>query len=131
MIIIGSGSRYWKDIKPIKKVLVAIKNEFPDFIYYHGAQRGFDTLSYMQLRLLKHKDIQAFTADWDTFGKKAGPIRNQNMLDVALLQELPKDILLIAMPLENSIGTYGMVGICKLAKIQVRVYNKEGDLING
>lgn len=131
MIIIGSGSRDWKDIKPIRKVMIAIKAEFPKFIYYHGNQRGFDTLSYMQLKLLKHTDIEPFDANWDEYGKKAGMMRNGAMLDAALLNRAWDQIILIAMPLPQSIGTFGMIGLCKRAEIQVRIYDIEGNLTNG
>lgn len=130
MIIIGSGSRDYKDIRPIKKVMTAIKAEFPSFIYYHGNQRGFDTLSSEYLKLLKHKDIEPFDANWNEYGKKAGMIRNKAMLNAAFFNQPHDNILLIAMPLSTSIGTYGMIGISKEAKIQVRIYDIEGNLID-
>lgn len=129
MIIIGSGSRDWIDIKPIRKVMTAIKAEFPNFIYYHGNQRGFDTLSYMALERMKHKEIEPFDANWDEYGKKAGMMRNQAMLNAALLNRAWDQILLVAMPLPQSKGTFGMIGICRRAEIQVRVYDIEGNLI--
>lgn len=131
MIIIGSGSRDYKNIKPIRKVLDLIRLEFPIFTYYHGAQRGFDTLSSEYLKLKKHKDIEPFEAEWDKYDKAAGMIRNKAMLNAAFLNAAHEDIMLIAMPLPTSIGTYGMIGISKEAKIQVRIYDIEGNLTNG
>jgi hypothetical protein len=128
MIIIGSGSREWKDYKPIAKVMRAVINRYGanQFMYYHGNAKGFDKLSSMQLGLLKHKSITAFDADWNTYSDDAGMIRNKQMLDTAL--KFDTNILLIAMPLENSIGTYGMINICKAAKIQIEIYNPDGEL---
>lgn len=46
----------------------------------HGASRGADLLAS---RYASESGIQcfAFAADWDTYGRSAGPRRNQQMLD--------------------------------------------------
>src|SRR4051812_14397060 len=103
MIIIGTGSRDWTDIFPIRKVMMDIKEKYPAFTYYHGAQRGFDIKSAVQLKMLKHYDIKPFYADWKQYGDAAGMIRNREMLAAALRETTPQDILLIAMPLASSI----------------------------
>lgn len=127
MIIIGSGSRDWKDYKPIAKVMrnITIRYGINQFMYYHGAQRGFDQLSAMQLGLLKHKSITPFPYI-EALGKAGGMARNELMLETALKYD--KDILLIAMPLPQSIGTFGMIGICKAAGIQIEIYDPTGEL---
>lgn len=131
MIIIGSGSRDWKTSIPIKKVMRAIKAEFQVFTYYHGDQRGFDLRSAWELTRLGHTDIIPFPYISE-LGKAGGMARNQQMLDAALTKEKPHDILLIAMPLETSIGTYGMISICKndkYAGIRIRIYDSDGNLV--
>jgi len=133
MIIIGSGSRDWRDYKPIRTVMQKIiARHGIDFTYYHGNQKGFDQISAYQLRYLNHKyiDIVAFPADWDIHGKAAGMIRNRQMLAEALLNALPHEILLVAMPLETSIGTHGMINICRQAHINIEVYDSHGELID-
>lgn len=126
MIIIGSGSREWKDYKPIAKVMRGIITRYGlDFMYYHGAQRGFDQISAFQLNLLKHRTHTPFPYISE-LGKAGGMARNRLMLDTALKSDT--NILLIAMPLENSIGTYGMINICKAAKVQIEIYNPDGEL---
>ncbi len=129
MIIIGTGSRDWADVFPIRHVMMNITEEYREFTYYHGNARGFDILSVLALKKLKHYDIKAFPAEWNLHGKAAGMMRNRQMLAEALLNESPENILLIAMPLENSIGTFGCISICKQAGITVRVYDKQGNLI--
>lgn len=127
MIIIGSGSRDWKDYLPIAKVMRGVINRYGvnNFMYYHGEQRGFDKLSAMQLGLLKHKQIQGFPYI-EELGKAGGMARNELMLETAL--KFDKDILLIAMPLPQSIGTYGMINISRAAKIKIEIYNANGEL---
>lgn len=126
MIIIGSGSRDWINYKPIQKVMIRLIDTYKDFIYYHGDARGFDTISKNQLLLLGHnrEDIKAFPYIKE-LGKAGGMVRNKQMLDHALTNEKPHDILLVAMPLQNSIGTYGMINICKNAGIRIEIYNAE------
>jgi hypothetical protein len=46
----------------------------------HGAARGADTLAGLFAKMFGTK-VEAYPADWDTHGKAAGPIRNQQMLD--------------------------------------------------
>lgn len=126
MIIIGSGSRDWKDYKPIAKVMRGVINRYGlDFMYYHGAQRGFDQISAYQLNLLKHRTHTPFPYIRE-LGKAGGMVRNRHMLAEALLYDT--NILLIAMPLPQSIGTFGMISICKAAKIQIEIYNADGEL---
>lgn len=127
MIIIGSGSRDWVDYKPIQKVMIRLIDTYKDFIYFHGDQRGFDKISKNHLQLLGHpiEKIKAFPYIKE-LGKAGGMVRNQQMLDEAL--SLDKEVLLVAMPLPQSKGTYGMINISRRAKIIVQVYDIEGNL---
>ena len=128
MIIVGTGSRDYKSPKAIRKVFTAIKAEFKEFHYKQGGQRGFDQYSDFILRQLGHTDIQEYKADWDQYGKSAGPIRNHQMLDEALATG--DMVLVIAMPLDTSIGTFEMMEYARSKNVQVRVYDKEGNRLN-
>ena len=46
----------------------------------HGAASGADSLAAVEAALLGF-DVEAHPADWNAYGKAAGPIRNQRMLD--------------------------------------------------
>ena len=133
MIIIGTGSREWKTPVAIRKVFISLIKEFGnEFKYRHGGQKGFDQYSAFIARQLKIKDIDEYCADWDQYGKSAGPIRNHLMLDTELEKLAPEEnILLIAMPLENSVGTYEMIEYAKSKGVTVRIFNKEGNLVHG
>ena len=56
-------------------------------------------------------DFKVYPADWDQHGSKAGPIRNQQMLE----QESPAAV--IAFP--GSKGTRNMVGLAEKAGVRV------------
>ncbi len=58
--------------------------------------------------------IRKFPADWNTHGKEAGPIRNQQMADYAEA--------LIAIPGPESRGTWDMVRRAKARGLRVYVY---------
>ena len=60
---------------------------------------------------------EVYKADWDTHGKAAGPIRNQQMLDTGI-------DLVLAFPTKNSRGTWHMVKIAKAAGVEVRVFDE-------
>ena len=46
----------------------------------HGGARGADTIAKV-IAIFIGIPVQEFPADWKTYGKKAGSIRNQQMLD--------------------------------------------------
>jgi hypothetical protein len=128
MIIIGTGSRDWNTSIPIRKVMRQLKAEFPTFTYYHGDQRGFDRISAYELKRIGHTDIRSFPYISE-LGKRGGMARNRQMLLEAFIYELPKDIMIVAMPLPQSIGTYGMINLAQQAKTQIRIYDQSGDLV--
>ncbi len=73
--IIVTGGRDYTDWE---RVHASIKCENPDFIVV-GDASGADafTRAYAQ----KHKiELKVYNADWDTYGKSAGPKRNRKML---------------------------------------------------
>jgi hypothetical protein len=49
-------------------------------IVIHGDQRGADLIADTEARR-RGFEVMAVEAAWDTFGPKAGPIRNQEMLN--------------------------------------------------
>lgn len=75
-----------------------------DAVIIHGNARGADLLADQYARE-KSLRILSFPADWDLYGKAAGPIRNKQMLDEG------KPHAVIAFP-----GGAGTANMIKLAK---------------
>lgn len=75
-------------------------------VVIHGAARGADTLAG-EWAAARGIPVLEFPADWKTHGKKAGPIRNQQMLDEG------KPNFVVAFP--GGAGTADMVGRAKAA----------------
>jgi lactate dehydrogenase-like 2-hydroxyacid dehydrogenase len=80
MKTIVAGSRYITDQKVVNESILDSKFEITELV--SGTCRGVD---YCGLRFAKENDIpiREFPALWNLYGKKAGPIRNQAMVDYA------------------------------------------------
>lgn len=76
-IALFCGSREWTDPEPIGKVM----NKLPEgSMIIHGDARGADLIADNEARR-RGFEIMAVPADWERFGDKAGPLRNQEMLN--------------------------------------------------
>lgn len=126
MIVIVTGSRHWEDYNTLRSYMDSVSaNEvdYKPFLIAHGAAKGADQLAE---KYAKEKGISTieFFAEWLLFGKKAGPIRNQKMVEWCLEEALDINIPLvcIAFPLPNSKGTWDCVRRCKRANIKTYVW---------
>lgn len=109
------------------RVLVYGGRKFNDFTlmcnyldYYQpdeiisGMAKGADSLAVNYAHRFKIPLLE-FPADWDQYGRRAGPIRNQQMLDEG------RPDLVIAFPDPGSKGTYHMIDISNRAGVEVIV----------
>jgi hypothetical protein len=94
-------------------------------IIIHGGAKGADSIAGNLATYLNMKVIKC-PADWDKYGKAAGVLRNQQMLD----EEHPDLIVYFHKDLENSKGTKDMV--TKAISNQIKTINGEtGEIYNG
>lgn len=95
---------------------IGAQDEVGNFLYdvhiISGGAKGADTLA-IDWAVVNWSNWTEFPADWDKYGKKAGPIRNQQMLDEG------KPDLVIAFPTKNSRGTYDMIRRAEKAGVPV------------
>lgn len=110
MKLLVSGSREFSDFALTRRWLQALL--LPGDILIHGAARGADTAAAV-VALEMGIECIPYPADWDKYGKKAGPIRNQQMLEA----EHPD--LVLAFPLHGSRGTWDMMDRAIKAKVHV------------
>ncbi len=103
MKVLVTGSRVYGNYE---KVRDAIKDSGATIVV-HGNAKGADTLA-KQACLELGLDERHYPALWDKYGKSAGPKRNQQMLDEEHKPTEPID-LVIAFPVDGSIGTYDMI----------------------
>lgn len=95
----------------------ALIGDDPEFVVIEGGARGADALAATWAKAFRRTHEQ-FPADWDTHGKAAGAIRNQQML-----KQGQPDVVwaFVDKPLEQSRGTHHMVRIAREAGVPVRV----------
>jgi hypothetical protein len=82
MKLLVCGGRDFKNWTYLKEYLDGFHFKQPISEIIHGAAPGADSLAG-NWALLNHIPVRRFAAQWDRFGKHAGPIRNQQMLNEA------------------------------------------------
>ena len=103
--ILITGSRDWTNKDKVFNIL----SKFPkDTLIIHGGCRGLDTIGGNIAKDLG-LNVLVFNADWKTYGKGAGPIRNQKMIDVGL----PTRVLAFHENIEKSKGTLDTINRAK------------------
>lgn len=112
MKILVSGSRNFNDYELLSKKL----DDYRITEIIHGAARGTDTLAgrYGEEHGIP---VTAYPADWELYGKSAGPIRNATML-----KEGDPDVV-IAFLAKDSRGTQNMIDQALKAMVPVVVVN--------
>lgn len=74
-----TGSRSWNWADPIHAALEQVAVEYPDAVMIEGGANGAD-------RIARHfwqeigRMAMTIPAQWDKYGRSAGPIRNRRML---------------------------------------------------
>lgn len=120
--IIVAGTRTFSDYELLKNKLddfvSKLKQKYPDkqVVIITGSAKGADQLGNLYARN-HHIPLKEFPADWNTYGRAAGPIRNQQMLDYALY-EIPA---LIVFWDGESRGTKNMMNIAKRHNVQTEI----------
>ena len=123
MRVLVCGDRNWTDGKLIEKTILDVHLNDRDHNgqsgithIISGEARGADTLA----KTIAHKNhfkFLGFPALWNQYGKAAGPIRNQQMLD----EGEPDFALAFHDDLEHSKGTKDMLERINKAGLPYRV----------
>lgn len=84
MRLVVFGDRNWDNPERVETCIIAMWDQFAiyddEFLVISGGARGADT--HARLACEKHGFIfLEFSAQWDKFGRAAGVIRNQQMID--------------------------------------------------
>ncbi len=119
MKVLVCGDRNWTDGQAIERELLKLCRQTLVSRVIHGAARGADTLAGRAAKNLYIPQIP-FPAQWDKYGRAAGPIRNQQMLD----DGRPDLVLAFHENIKASKGTKDMVRRAKKAGIEVRVFSQ-------
>jgi len=115
--VLVCGGRDYSDAKAAYAVLDKLNSFRKIEGVIQGSARGADLLGKMWA-LSRRVPCYAFPADWERYGKSAGPIRNQQMLDEG------KPDLVIAFP--GGRGTADMVRRSKSRGVRVIQISGQG-----
>lgn len=109
--VLVCGGRDYADRAKVFATLDRLHARMPISVLIHGAARGADSLGAAWGEAVLGKDnVKPFPADWTRYGKRAGPLRNQQMIDEG------KPDFVVAFP--GDTGTADMVRRAKAAGIR-------------
>jgi hypothetical protein len=101
MRVLVCGDRNWTNTVPIIQRLSKLP---PDTVIIEGEERGADTLAAGVAVHLGFQ-VEGYPAQWNKYGRAAGPIRNTQMLE----EGKPDLVIAFHNNLSNSKGTKNMV----------------------
>lgn len=102
------GGRRFSNRQMLKEYMDAFPHLVTQIIT--GGAPGADSLAEWWAEK-KHIPVRKFRADWESHGKKAGPLRNQQMLDEG------KPDYVVAFP--GGLGTADMIRRARKADIEI------------
>jgi len=100
-VILVCGDRKWTD----RALVTAALARFPKSVtVIHGGAKGADTIAGEEAARLG-MNVAVYNAEWERYGRGAGPIRNERMLK----EGRPHTVLAFHDDLANSKGTASML----------------------
>lgn len=108
-ILVTGSRKYWR-LAPIARALTPHRGKGLELV--HGAAPGLDVMAAV-IWDSWGETSEAHPADWRRHGPAAGPIRNQQMID------LGNYLVCLAFPLVGSRGTWDCVARARIAGIPV------------
>ena len=116
MKILVCGDRNWHNYHLIEQTLSDIHSHQPIQTIIEGEARGADSLARLAGQRLGIP-VMRFPADWSRYGRAAGFIRNQQMLD----EGKPDLVLAFHNDIQSSKGTKDMVERARKASIETQI----------
>lgn len=80
--VLITGSRRWRSFTAIRNTLAQLRELLGEFTVVQGGARGADLYAELAARVLGLPDPITVKAEWDRYGRAAGPIRNIEMLEM-------------------------------------------------
>jgi hypothetical protein len=115
MRILVCGDRNWKDRGFVERIIEEYASNA--LIIISGCAPGVDTFAVKHAKDMSYECL-AFPADWERYGKAAGPVRNKRML----VEGKPDIVVAIHSDIEISKGTKNMIFQANKAGVPVHLY---------
>jgi hypothetical protein len=120
--VLITGNRNWKCVDLAKKIITRLLTKYKCVTILAGGCRGVDK-SFEEACQAMNVPIEIFPADWDKFGKGAGPKRN-----LAMIHANPLFVIAFHKDIKNSRGTANCIIQALVHKLPVYLIdNEEGD----
>jgi hypothetical protein len=115
------GSRTWSNRAAIEREVDLLLSKYApnEIVVIEGEARGADSLA----RAVAHERglmVMPFPADWQRYGRGAGPIRNKQMLD----EGQPTLVIAFSEDISTSKGTANMVRQAEKAGVKTKVVSE-------
>lgn len=117
--VLVTGDRTWD----AKHIIMQVLQELKPSKVIQGGALGADTLARMCAAVLKIP-CKEYVAEWNVYGRAAGPKRNKQMLD----DGKPDLVVAFHDNLEKSKGTKNMIMIANRHGVPVHLYNSKGEV---
>ncbi len=108
LIVSGSRNANQGHIVSVDKVLFQLHAVEPITLLVHGGCRGVDQIAALWAAFRKIP-VKVYSADWDQHGRKAGPMRNLDML----VSHPGARVAAFPLGYGTSPGTRGMIKLAK------------------
>jgi hypothetical protein len=118
LVVLVCGGRGWSDRWLVHEELRKLRCAGYGVVI-HGAARGADRIAGEEARLLGFA-VREFPARWDIYGKGAGVLRNQEMIDQG-----PDLVLAFHEDLRASRGTVHTLRLAREHGIPARAINRD------
>jgi hypothetical protein len=120
--VIIAGSRDFINRTIFNNVMTHLLSDIPaeQLEIISGGCRGADQMAEEYAKTWGIKST-VFPAEWDKYGKSAGPIRNKKMAEYVTESENDSSML-IAFPGAESRGTWNMIGFARDYQIDTHIY---------
>lgn len=133
MIVVVSGSRFWRHPQFVRQVLNSIYVKHGSFVLYHGDCRdragnpmGADAHANDWAATVPGVLVRRFPADWARYGNSAGPIRARQMIQEAKRNSWhPGDVRCEAFQRDGSQGTQNAIDFAGDYKIPCKVWTED------
>lgn len=110
MRVLVCGGRDFADFNLFDRVMREVESRGKIDVIIEGGAKGADAMA-KEWAYKRAVRVATFPADWNRYGKAAGMIRNQQMLNEG------KPDIVVAFPTPTSVGTWGMIKIAQQAYI--------------
>ena len=114
-VLLVCGGRSYADAARLVRVLDRVAERVEILAVRHGGARGADMLAGAWAESNGYT-VQVYPADWERHGARAGPIRNQAMLD-AHNPEIPTSRVVAVVAFPGGAGTADMVRRAKADRL--------------